>query len=65
MALKNTKTSWLHWTVEKRDTGYFLVVRAGAGNARAAHEALIEGHTPTVKELESAKAATAKQLLNQ
>lgn len=65
MALKNTKQSWLKWVVEKRDTGHFIVVTAGAGNLRAAHEALISGHTPTVAELEKAKAATAKQLLNQ
>lgn len=65
MALKNTKTSWMHWVVEKRDTGHILVVSAGAGNARASHEMLIAGHTPTVKELEAAKAVTAKQLLNQ
>lgn len=63
--MKNTKQSWLHWAVQKRPTGHFLVVTAGAGNTRAAHEALIGGPTPTVKELEAAKAATAKQLLNQ
>ena len=62
--MKNSKKSWLHWTVEKRPTGWVLVVRAGADNKTAEHEALIAGHAPTVKELEAAKAATAKQLLN-
>lgn len=64
MALKNTKVSGTHWVVENREGQHVLVMRMWSGSTEAKNEFGIASHNPTAKEIQEARTAITKQLVN-